>query len=457
MATQIDGQLKLYFTRVVRATSPTPPDEDLWLVPDRMLAYDGEVGESNAVFRVGGRGAVRLRPSAVEAADLAARHLQAALGLEGRAQLHDVALEVYEAAAQLRLGQTGSLETALSELVESISSRLGRSFIVAGLAGVEVPYSAQRLGSSMIIGHLSNECVADLEALSLREVGSEVRISPYIDAWWTEDWIATTEDSSLGTEIEERQRFHVPVIGIVVDAIGSTATYRAIDAMEAILGGVWVLEPRDGWRTWPPTPLGAPTIAKDPRSPDYIGESGDGLLPIEMLYVDSRGSRRPVGVQWRSHNVDFDAASRTDSNRLLNRVADAHRDSSTGRTSRRLAAACRFLLQGARTNDPGWALLHATIALEALVGDNEPRSGATGRFIGRLAHLLPGIERERLKDLYAVRSEVVHQGYTDKSFEYAADRASESIDFGCAAVLAANRLVDVHDLDRESKYLEWIS
>lgn len=174
----------------------------------------------------------------------------------------------------------------------------------------------------------------------------------------------TRTDPSIAEGIETSLTFHMPVLGVVVDAVGSTAVYRAREAADAVLGAIWLLtEEPTGWMTWPPTLLGDPTVAESPRSPDYEAPPGDGLVPLSILRVDSRGDSDPARIEWRPSNLNVGEVVASDDGSILERVADAHRDADAGMVTRRLAAACRFLVQSARSNDPGTALLQATVAL----------------------------------------------------------------------------------------------
>lgn len=154
-----DEQLRLYFTRVVRGTTATT--EDLPFVSRRTLSWRGEPGQSDAVFKLGGRRAVRLTAAAVEAGRLAAEVLRSRLDLEHQAQRRDIDLEVYEAAAKLRLGRANDLDQVLEDLLDELAERVGRSLIVVGVAGLVMP-SVIRLGSSILVGHLSAECEEEL-------------------------------------------------------------------------------------------------------------------------------------------------------------------------------------------------------------------------------------------------------------------------------------------------------
>lgn len=70
--------------------------------------------------------------------------------------------------------------------------------------------------------------------------------------------------------------------------------------------------------------------------------------------------------------------------------------------------------------------------------------------------MLPEVEEDLLDEIYDMRCEVAHQGFTTLSFECAAGLATEALTLGRQAILAANDLVDVQDLRREREYILWI-
>ncbi|WP_139263556.1 hypothetical protein [Geodermatophilus africanus] len=449
------------FVQVIRQSHRADRgDEGLFRPPVGVLFFDGPGGdEEDAFVRTASGVVVRIAPAGRKAAAILARRLRAHLGLATGASDDDLLAEVLRLSCSVIDGTISPKTKNLGRLLlDQTARRLARSVVVLPLTGINLGPAADgscspmALSPRLLLGHVNEETEAAISALAKRGVGAAFRFSE--GAWWTEDYNGRRRDPE--SYEEEPLDESVTVLAVVVDAVDMTATLRARQLAEGLLGALWLVDQRDAqWPCMPPTLLGAPTAAENPRSP---GLEPDRALPIATLQADTRDrGTKAVPLFVRAPAVNARAAVEAQAE-LFDLVSQAETPGGRQRLARRVLAACRLAALAEPQGAFDLQILHMVVALEALISDHEASSGVTDRFVRRLLGLLDSAAptQGQLEALYDARSQVGHQGFSPSPLAHLADTASFALDLVRKAVLSIAVTSATLQLQDDQALLRWL-
>lgn len=349
---------------------------------------------------------------ASQAADRLIESLRTIVEIARRATQHDVLTEVLSEACRAHVREA-SARKALASLTSSVECRFPGGVVILPVGGLLWAGGPQRLGAKVAMGRISTA----MENL-VTELGHGVGITKAFafhedDVFnWTEDYLAY-RDGGVDFELEGLTP-HMPLlVAVAVDAVGWSGDFAAMHAVEAVLGAFWIAEQDRFERPiQPPWIFGANHLDLDDLESDSVA-----------LWVTSirHTGGRPSYEYHESHGEPIAAEERlTGAFGSLIRGVAASLDDPPGAPSRRLAAACRRVLLGADRLDLAEWILAFVVGLEALVVTNE--GSIRAEFARRVASLLtssaalPEVET-KLRQLYDVRSQIVHTGMSKESFQ----------------------------------------
>lgn len=455
-----EQDVDLLLNQVIQHSSREKAESHDWLRPRGVLTFDGPGDEDeDALVRTTSGAIVRLRPAGRRAAYILARQLRAHLGLDNATTESDLFSEVLRVTCSVIDGTRSPKTKNLGRhLLEQTAGRLARSLVVLPIAGLDLGHLEDgsspplSLSGRVLLGSLDATTEEAISDMAVREVGSAFRFTD--DAWWTEDYNARRRYPE-GFEDEPSDE-SVTVLAIVVDAVDMTATLRARHLAEGVLGALWLADQRDEpWPCVPPTLLGAPTVAENPRSP---GLDPDGALPIQALQADTREQgTKAVELPAVASVVDTRTAVASEP-MLFDLVAQAETPGSRQRLARRLVAACRLAAVAGQSGAFDLQVLHLVVALESLISDHEAAGGVTDRFVRRLLGLLgPAAPTQgELEALYDARSQVGHQGFSASPLADLADAASFALDLVRQSVFAMASTAATQQLHDDQRLLRWL-
>lgn len=449
------GKVDFLLARVLRGSERASPEPDwAYLVPRETLSYEREPDDGPAFLRLRTGEIVTFDPPAMAAAGLLSSLLRSRLGLRHAADEHEILLEVLNAVGLCVVGLAKTKGLG-QRLLAELPSRLARSVTVFAVGGLKVdsgnPGSVIRIGENVIIGGIDEVTEHAIDKLSMSSIKHSFRFTH--DAWWTEDYLGKRADPEAYDSEEVPDG--LSVIAWVVDAVDYPAAVRARDAVEGLLGALWLIDQlEESWSSPPPWIVGTPTQAEYPRAPGVE----DAQLPLVALQVSTRRHTvESIDFHVTTPVVDVRAAMASKHRDLIELVASVETSGLRQSLARRVSAACRFIRLAGQDRLLVLSLLYSVIALEALVSDHIPGAGVTDRFVRRLDALLsPEIQDDLLDLLYKLRSEIGHQGFTSTSASDSTAVAASAFKISHDAIIAVVELIKEQNLQTDVQLITWL-
>lgn len=438
---------------VIRGTAKATPTDGDWLIPKEVFAFMGPGDDHEDVFFRHRTGPIlQLNSGARQALTALAQRLREHLQL---AEAGDESLLRGELASAIGDVVCGlrNLKGLGGVLLMTLGARLARSVTVFPVAGLQSTSGGApvlvRLGDRALLGALDDTTEVAVAQFAKGFVGHSLVFTG--DAWWTEDLLAYRSEPEIFEDGPPNQ--NVTVIAIGVDAVGYAAAIRAKELAEAILGAIWLADQSNlrGALSAPPWILGGPNRAEAPRDP---GTDFDGLTMVGLQVATSSGDTEPVGFEAGHPSLDVPDVLRKAPG-LVELMVKAETPVTEQSLARRLAAACRFAWVSGQDTSFDLRVLHLVVALEALVSEHLEGAGVTRRFVSRLLALRdPGRrDSEKLHALYALRSEVGHQGFSASARSQLANATAYAHDVLTECVLGFVDAVKTHGFRTDTELL----